>query len=150
MLEREVERYFVAQVKKAGGKVEKVKWIGRRGAPDRFVGLNGAHLVELKRPGEKPRPEQLREHDKLRAKGVHVVVIDTKEGVDLFLEEVTNGKYTRLPTRNKNTNTDGVHTQGSVQPRRTNRKNRRGKEETPEESYLSEVQQIPTRKDRRG
>lgn len=94
MLEREVEKYFVAQVKKAGGEQRKLRWIGRRGAPDRFVGLNGVHLVELKRPGKDARQEQIREHNRLRKKGVKIWVIDTKEGVDSFLREITNGKFT--------------------------------------------------------
>lgn len=92
MLERDVEKYFVAQVKQAGGEVRKLKWIGRRAAPDRFVALNGAHLVELKRPGKDARIEQKREHDRLRKKGIKVYIIDTKEGVDSFIREVTNAK----------------------------------------------------------
>lgn len=137
MLEREVENYFVSQVKAAGGKVEKLKWLSRRGAPDRFVALNGAHLVELKRPGGEPRPEQLREHIKLRAKGVHVTVIDTKEGVDLFLQEITNGKFIGQFTRNKNKHSKRLHPQGSIQPRR--HRGKRSGEETKEPS-LPEVQ----------
>ena len=39
MLERDVEDYLVKRVKAMGGEVRKVKWIGRRGAPDRLVML---------------------------------------------------------------------------------------------------------------
>jgi hypothetical protein len=34
-----IEKYLVQQVKALGGEVRKVKWIGRRGAPDRIVML---------------------------------------------------------------------------------------------------------------
>lgn len=37
MRERDVEKYLVKRVKDAGGEVRKVKWIGRRSAPDRLV-----------------------------------------------------------------------------------------------------------------
>lgn len=41
--------------------------------------------VELKAPGEKPRPEQLREHTRMRAMGQRVEVIDSIEGVERLL-----------------------------------------------------------------
>ena len=84
--ERDVEKYFVAEVEKAGGEVRKVKWIGRSGAPDRFAALNGAHFVELKAPGEKLEPHQAREHKRLRDNGVSVGVIDSFALVDQFVE----------------------------------------------------------------
>ena len=39
MRESEVEKYLVTVVKSLGGDCRKVKWIGRRGAPDRVVML---------------------------------------------------------------------------------------------------------------
>jgi hypothetical protein len=89
MRERDVESYFVEQVKAAGGEVRKVKWVNKRGAPDRVAMLNGAHFVELKRPGGEPEPHQLREHERMRKHGLNVHVIDTFEGVDCFIREVT-------------------------------------------------------------
>ena len=101
MIERDIENYLVERVKALGGEVRKVKWIGRVGAPDRVVMLPGyferkgfaqdrvvpAHSVwvELKRPGAKAKPHQLREHDRMRAMGQRVVVIDSIEGVDELL-----------------------------------------------------------------
>ena len=41
--------------------------------------------VELKAPGEKPEPHQLREHARMRAMGQRVVVIDSIEGVEELL-----------------------------------------------------------------
>ena len=88
MLEREVETYFVSQVEKNGGSVRKLKWINRSNAPDRFVALNGAWLVELKANGKKERPAQTRERKRLELNGVRCRVINSVEGVDAFIKEV--------------------------------------------------------------
>lgn len=92
--ESSVEDYLCDQTKRLGGEVRKVAWLGRKGAPDRLVMLNGRHpLIEVKRPPhngkrEEPRGEQLREHRKLRAAGFEVHVVDTKEGVDILLASI--------------------------------------------------------------
>ena len=95
MKEKEVEAHLVKRVKELGGECRKVQWIGRIGAPDRLVMLPArgvecagtwfparAIWVELKAPGQKARPSQLREHERMRAMGQHVVVIDSIEGVE--------------------------------------------------------------------
>lgn len=92
--ERDIEKHLVQRVKELGGEVRKVKWIGRRGAPDRLVMLpaeayvDDQHCciwVELKAPGKEPEPHQLREHKRMRAMGQRVVVIDSIEGVEELL-----------------------------------------------------------------
>ena len=92
--ERDIERRLVKRVKELGGEVRKVQWIGRRGAPDRLVMLppeayvDAAHCciwVELKTPGKKAEPHQVREHERMRAMGQRVVVIDSIEGVEELL-----------------------------------------------------------------
>ena len=86
MRESVIENYLVERVKQIGGEVRKVKWIGRRGAPDRLVMLPGISVwVELKAPGKVAKPHQLREHERMRAKGQNVVVIDSIAGVDKLL-----------------------------------------------------------------
>ncbi|MBB1161504.1 VRR-NUC domain-containing protein [Aquariibacter albus] len=101
MRERDIERHLVERVKQLGGEVRKVQWIGRRGAPDRLVMLPGrstrnpdgswfyrngsAIWVELKALGAKPEAHQLREHERMRAMGQRVVVIDSVEGVEELL-----------------------------------------------------------------
>lgn len=94
MRERDVERYLVKLVKALGGEVRKVQWIGRRGAPDRLVmlpadkcwhGATNAVWVELKAPGVKAKAYQLREHERMRSMGQHVLVIDSIEGVEELL-----------------------------------------------------------------
>lgn len=92
MRERDIEQHLVERVKELGGEVRKVKWIGRRGAPDRLVMLPREYRddittiwVELKAPGEKPKPHQVREHNRMRAMHQTVVVIDSIEGVEELL-----------------------------------------------------------------
>lgn len=100
MRESVIEAYLVARVKALGGEVRKVNWIGRRGAPDRLVMLPaydtkvpGGRIehddqtiwVELKAPGEKPEPHQLREHERMRRMGQRVEVIDSIESVQKLL-----------------------------------------------------------------
>ena len=81
--ESDIEAYLVSRVLGFGGEVRKVRWIGRNGAPDRLVMLPGKTLwVELKAPGEGPDPHQRREHDRMRAMGQRVEVIDSFRGVD--------------------------------------------------------------------
>lgn len=87
--ERDVEGYFVEQVEKAGGITRKLRWLCRRGAPDRWAGFpKRSALVELKRPGRPLDPHQAREIGKLRAKGIDVFVIDSFDAVDRFVEEM--------------------------------------------------------------
>ncbi len=105
MRESDIEKHLVKRVKTLGGEVRKVQWIGRRGAPDRLVmlperktafrgspafpfklTLAGRTIwVELKAPGVKPEPHQLREHERMRKMGQRVVVIDSIEGVEELL-----------------------------------------------------------------
>lgn len=99
--ESDIEKYLVKRVKAAGGECRKIQFIGRPGAPDRLVMLPGrtAHAggalafvalpqtiwIELKAPGKKAEPHQLREHARMRKMGQRVVVIDSIEGVDEVL-----------------------------------------------------------------
>jgi hypothetical protein len=87
--EARVENYFVRRVKRAGGEVRKMAWIGRRHAPDRAVlwpKLMDHDLVELKAPGKKARDGQKREHERLRSAGFSCFVLDTKDKVDAYME----------------------------------------------------------------
>lgn len=86
--ESEIEAYFVRQVKNRGGAAYKFTAPGRRSVPDRIVFWPSTviHFVELKAPGKKPTPQQLREHERLKHFGHYVVVLDSKEAVDEWLE----------------------------------------------------------------
>lgn len=84
--ESQVEAYFVEQWTKLGGITRKIKYIGRRDAPDRFaavIGWNG--LVEVKAPGEKPRASQKAEFTLLEFHGTNVVVLSSYDEVNKFI-----------------------------------------------------------------
>ena len=88
MRESKVEKYLVEQVKARGGVAEKYKSPGRRNVPDRLVFWPGGstHFVECKRPGEEPNAGQLRDHERRRKMGFLVVVVDSIESVNNYLE----------------------------------------------------------------
>lgn len=93
MRESQVEAHLVKRVKALGGEVRKVKWIGRRGAPDRVVMLPDVLFwVELKRPGKDAEAHQAREHGRMRRVGQVVYVADTIEAVDAVMNV-----YARAP-----------------------------------------------------
>lgn len=92
--ESDVEAYLVERVKALGGEIRKVAFIAHNGAPDRLVMLPGGRLlwVEVKKPGlaatfpSNPHERaQAREHERLRAVGQQVFVVDSPEGVDEVL-----------------------------------------------------------------
>ena len=90
MREKDVEEYLRDQVKALGGKAYKFVSPGNAGVPDRMVCLpgGGVAFVELKAPGKKPTPLQEAQHRKMRNLGLSVFVLDSKLGVDLFINMV--------------------------------------------------------------
>ena len=91
MREKAIETYLRESVKRKGGMAVKQDWVSVRGAPDRLVLMAEGKVVfvELKAPGQKPKPHQERLHKKLRGLGVRVEVIDSKQQVDDLLNEIT-------------------------------------------------------------
>lgn len=84
--ESEIEDYLVKRVKELGGEARKLKWIGHRGAPDRFVMVFGrSFFVELKALGKKPSKQQDKEFALLRKSGVRVYTADTFIAVEALL-----------------------------------------------------------------
>ena len=81
MLEKEIEAELVKRIKGMGGVAYKFTSPNRRSVPDRLVLLPGGRIVfvECKRPGGKVTGLQAREHERLRALGFDVVVVDNKE-----------------------------------------------------------------------
>ena len=63
--------------------------IGERGTPD-WCAIHGRHrgfLLEVKRPGREPSPEQLRKIDQLRrGYGLEVAVVDSSGALKTWLE----------------------------------------------------------------
>jgi len=82
--ESDIEKYLVKRVKDVGGQIRKAQWVGHVGAPDRRVMLPDRMpiWIELKAPGKKPEPHQIREHNRMRRLGELVEVIDSYEAVD--------------------------------------------------------------------
>lgn len=83
MRENQIEKHLHDRVKALGGDYRRLAWIGRSQAPDDLIMLAGKHcLVECKKPKEKARPGQAREHDRLRAAGFEVHVVSTTAEID--------------------------------------------------------------------
>lgn len=92
MLEREVEQALVREVRKHGGIAPKFTSPGNAGMPDRLIILPGGKVsfVELKAPGQKPRPLQLRQMDRLTQLGCMVRTLDHPNQIQDLINEITN------------------------------------------------------------
>lgn len=87
--ESDVEEYLVKRVAECGGIAEKFVSPNRASVPDRIVlWTNPAdfHFVECKAPGKKPTAAQMRDHERRRAMGHIVVVVDSFETVDDYIQ----------------------------------------------------------------
>lgn len=89
MREKLIEQKLVKAVKAQNGMCPKLVSPGTDGMPDRMVLLPDGKLsfVEVKAPGEKPRPLQIRRHEQLRQLGFRVAVLDDPEQIPGILEE---------------------------------------------------------------
>ena len=78
MREKNIEAALVRATGNRGGICPKFTSPGMDGMPDRLVLLPQGHIgfVEVKAPGEKPRPLQLHRHEQLRRLGFQVYVLD--------------------------------------------------------------------------
>lgn len=90
MLESKIERNLRDKIKKIGGKAYKFVSPGNAGVPDRLVILPGNKIgfAELKRQGEEPRPLQKMQIKKLQNLGAFVMVVDSEEKINEFIEEL--------------------------------------------------------------
>ena len=90
MLEKEIERKLVRTVQMMGGKAVKIACPGYDGMPDRMVLLKGGRMgfVEVKRPGETPRPIQVHRHKLLRQLGAKVYVLDHPDNIGGILDDI--------------------------------------------------------------
>ena len=90
MREKSIEQELVKEVKKRGGICP--KWVspGFDGVPDRIVLLPGRKIafVELKAPGKKPRPLQVKRMRQLKSLGFPVYVVDGIEQIGGVLDEI--------------------------------------------------------------
>lgn len=90
MLERQIELKLKKEVEKIGGLSLKFTCPGMAGVPDRLVLLPKGKMffVELKAPGKKLRPLQLKRKRQLEVLGFKVYVIDSYKKIQLFIDEV--------------------------------------------------------------
>ena len=90
MREKTIEQKFRAAVKAAGGLAVKFASPGFDGVPDRIVLLPGGKMafVEVKAPGEKPRPLQLARHRLIRRLGFRVYVLDEVSQIGGMIDEI--------------------------------------------------------------
>ena len=87
MLESTVERHLREEAKKRNGLALKFVSPGMNGVPDRIVLMPDGKMafVELKAPGKKPRPLQLK---RKRMLGFPVYVVDNIDQIGGILDEI--------------------------------------------------------------
>lgn len=90
MREKTIEQKLVTAVKKHGGICPKFVSPGFDGMPDRLVLFSFGRFafVEVKAPGEKPRPLQLARHEMLQKLGYRVYVLDNVNQIGGMLDEI--------------------------------------------------------------
>ena len=78
MREKMVEQSLVRAVRRSGGLALKLVSPGFNGVPDRLLLFMGGKVAfcEVKAPGQKPRPLQLRRMEQLRDLGFRYVAVD--------------------------------------------------------------------------
>lgn len=90
MREKVIEHHLVMETENAGGKALKFVSPSFAGMPDRLILLADGKMgfVEVKAPGQKPRPLQLKRHAMLRRLGYQVFVLDAIEEIPGVLETI--------------------------------------------------------------
>ena len=90
MREKIIEQKLAMAVKKNGGICPKFVSPGFDGMPDRLVLLPIGRFafVEVKAPGEKPRPLQLSRYGMLQKLGYSVYVLDDVNQIGGILDEI--------------------------------------------------------------
>ena len=90
MEEKRIEQKLVKMTSQSGGVALKFVSPGCAGVPDRLVLMPGgkAAFVEVKAPGRKPRPLQIRRISQLRRLGFQVFVLDGTEQIEEVLKKI--------------------------------------------------------------
>ena len=91
--EKQIEQKLVAEVRRRGGMALKFVSPSYSGMPDRLVLLPDGKMafVEVKAPGQKPRPLQVKRHAMLRKLGFKVFVLDAASDIPMMLKKVVEG-----------------------------------------------------------
>lgn len=90
MREKTIEANLVEAVKRMGGLAPKFVSPGFDGVPDRIVLLPHGVLafIEVKAPGKKMRPLQVRRKRQLERLGFSVYCVDSLEQIGVILDEI--------------------------------------------------------------
>lgn len=88
--ESNLEKKLVKAVKAVGGLALKFISPGYAGVPDRIIliACGKVAFVEVKAPGEKPRPLQVSRIKKIRSLGFKVYVLDNEEQIGGIIDEI--------------------------------------------------------------
>ncbi len=94
--EKQIEHSLVTATRKLGGLALKFVSPSFAGMPDRLVLLPEGKMafVEVKAPGKKPRPLQVKRHEMLRALGFQVFVLDCASTIPGLLKKIAEGGET--------------------------------------------------------
>ena len=80
MIEAEIETEIVRRAHAHGWASRKVRWVGRRNAPDRMFFRRGKIVIfEIKRPGKTATGTQLKEYHRLKEVYFDTYVVDSVE-----------------------------------------------------------------------
>ena len=90
MRESQIEAHLTQRVKALGGLCWKFTSPNLRGVPDRVLLMpeGQTYWIELKAPGQQPNRLQQRRHAELRARNHRILMLDSVEAVDYFLEAI--------------------------------------------------------------
>lgn len=88
--EKSIEQKLVKAVKSTGGLCLKFVSPGTSGVPDRIIliALGKIAFVEVKAPGEKPRPLQVARIRQIRNLGFKVYVLDDEKQIGGIIDEI--------------------------------------------------------------
>lgn len=90
MNEKTIEQALRQAIQADGGICWKLVSPGVDGVPDRICLKAGrAVFVEVKAPGKKPRPLQIRRMNQLRSHGFTVLVVDGTRGIQEVLDALS-------------------------------------------------------------
>jgi len=90
--EKKLEKYLAEQIRKAGGWSLKLLSVHVTGLPDRLCLFPGGKMffAEMKTTGKKPTKMQTLVHNRLRAMGFKVVVLDNINDINQIIESYEN------------------------------------------------------------
>jgi len=94
--EKELELMLVKEVKKRGGSAYKFISPGLNGVPDRLVLMPGVKMgfVEVKAPGKKMRPNQIKRKSELEGLGFLVYCLDSPQDIGGVVDGIAGSSTT--------------------------------------------------------